>query len=56
MVGGNDALMLAKNRTTLGEIERSMHRFFERVEGAVPGADCLIVSPLESVRATAGGR
>lgn len=56
MVGGNDALMLSKNRATLEEIERSMHRFFDRVEEASPRADCLVVSPLESVRATAGGK
>jgi len=56
MVGGNDALMLAKNRATLDEVEASMNDFFDRIENAVPDADCLIVSPLESVRATTGGK
>lgn len=55
MVGGNDALMLAKSRATIDEVEESMHAFFDRVEEAVPEADCLIVSPLESVRATTSG-
>lgn len=55
MVGGNDALMLSKNRASLEEIEASMRSFFDRVERAAPRADCLIVSPLESVRATTGG-
>jgi lysophospholipase L1-like esterase len=56
MVGGNDALMLSKRRSTVDEVETSMHAFFDRVEEAVPEADCLVVSPLESVRAKADGR
>lgn len=55
MVGGNDALMLSKRRATLEDIEASMHALFDRVEASVPRADCLIVSPLESVRATTSG-
>lgn len=56
MVGGNDVLMLSKNRTTPDEVETSMLQFFDRVRTAVPQADCLIVSPLESVRAKNDGR
>ncbi len=56
MVGGNDALMLAKRRAKLTQVEASMHAFFDRVAAAVPEADCLIVSPLEAVRAKTDGR
>lgn len=55
MVGGNDGLMLSKNRMTEEKIVESMHGFFERVEAAVPQADCLVVTPMEAVRARADG-
>jgi lysophospholipase L1-like esterase len=56
MVGGNDGLMLSKRRANVETIESSMDAFFERVESAVPDADCLVITPLEAVRAKADGR
>jgi lysophospholipase L1-like esterase len=56
MVGGNDGLMLAKKRTELPQVEAAMNEFFDRVEEAAPGADCLIITPFEAVRAKADGR
>ncbi|MGF1510518.1 MAG: GDSL-type esterase/lipase family protein [Myxococcota bacterium] len=56
MVGGNDALMLSKRRATEDRIKASMDAFFQRIAAAVPEADCLVVTPLESVRAKADGR
>lgn len=56
MVGGNDGLMLSKKRTTLDDIERATRALVGRVRGANPDMDCLLVSPLEAVRAKGGGR
>lgn len=56
MVGGNDVLMLSKRRTDPKSVEAEMRRFWGRIHAAVPRADCLIVSPLESVRAKNDGR
>lgn len=56
MLGGNDGLMLSKKRVTLEAIERDTSAFVERVRAASPAVDCLLVSPLEAVRAKGGGR
>jgi lysophospholipase L1-like esterase len=56
MLGGNDGLMLSKGRTTLEAIERDTTRFIRRIRAAAHEADCLVVSPLEAVRAKTGGR
>lgn len=56
MLGGNDGLMLAKHRTTAAEIERDLAAFIERIRSALPEVDCLLVTPLEAVRAKTGGR
>lgn len=56
MLGGNDGLMLSKKRTTAAAIERDTRAFLARIRAARPGLDCLLVTPLESVRAKTGGR
>ena len=56
MLGGNDGLMLAKKRATAEELERDAAAFVDRVQAALPGADCMLVTPLEAVRAKGGGR
>ncbi|MBX2814141.1 MAG: hypothetical protein KTR25_20195 [Myxococcales bacterium] len=56
MLGGNDGLMLSKKKTTLRAIEKSTRRLVGRVREAYPRMDCLLVSPLEAVRAKGGGR
>ncbi len=56
MLGGNDGLMLSKGRTTAEKLEVATREFVKRVQAAVPDADCLMISPLESVRARTDGR
>jgi lysophospholipase L1-like esterase len=56
MLGGNDGLMLAKRRTTIDTIRNSMDEFMARIQEAAPESDCMVVSPLEAVRAKADGR
>lgn len=56
MLGGNDGLMLSKGRTTLEAIEKANRELIARLKVAAPHADCLLVSPLEAVRAKADGR
>lgn len=55
MLGGNDGLMLSKKRTSIEDVERDTRAFVQRIKAAVPEADCLMVSPLESVRAKVDG-
>lgn len=50
MLGGNDGLMLSKERTTTDRIEADLDAFIGRVQEASAKADCLLVSPLEAVR------
>ncbi|MEO1232596.1 MAG: GDSL-type esterase/lipase family protein [Myxococcota bacterium] len=56
MLGGNDGLMLAKKRTTAAAVERDLRAFLKRIRRAKPELDCLLVTPLEAVRAKGGGR
>ena len=56
MLGGNDGLMLSKKRTTIEAIEKDTRNFIKRIQASEPESDCLLVSPLEAVRAKAGGR
>lgn len=56
MLGGNDGLMLSKKRSTPEAVERDLRRFLARIRKAEPGLDCLLVTPLEAVRAKGGGR
>lgn len=56
MLGGNDGLMLSKKRTSAETIEENTGRFIRRIRLAVPEVECLLVSPLEAVRAKGGGR
>lgn len=56
MLGGNDGLMLAKKRQTADSIEKDLGAFVDRIRAGLPEVDCLLVTPLEAVRAKAGGR
>lgn len=55
MLGGNDGLMLSKKRATIEEIETNTRGFIRRLHKVVPGADCLMVSPMDAARVTVGG-
>ncbi|MBK8015006.1 MAG: hypothetical protein IPK13_27115 [Deltaproteobacteria bacterium] len=50
MLGGNDGLMLSKERTTTERIEADLDAFVGRIQEASAKTDCLLVSPLEAVR------
>ncbi len=56
MLGGNDGLMLSKGRVGADDIERDTDAFVGRLAAGAGEAACLLVSPLEAVRAKAGGR
>jgi lysophospholipase L1-like esterase len=55
MLGGNDARALHQKKKTLIEIEKSTRAFLARLEESAPGADCMVVSPMDAVEAKASG-
>jgi lysophospholipase L1-like esterase len=55
MLGGNDGLMLSKKRTTIQDIEANTRELVARLRRSAPGADCLMVSPMDAARVSVNG-
>ena len=56
MLGGNESYEFSRGWTKPEEARRSFDALLARVKGAVPGAACLLMSPLDAGTRTMGGR
>ncbi|HVE84419.1 MAG TPA: GDSL-type esterase/lipase family protein [Myxococcales bacterium] len=56
MLGGNEAYEYSRGWTKPEEARASFDKLVERIKGAVPGAACLLMSPLDAGTRTMGGK
>ncbi len=56
MLGGNDAYEIGRRRQSLDTVRDSARKLVERVRKAVPGASCLLITPMDAGVRTVGGR
>lgn len=56
MLGGNDAYEIGRRRQSLDTVGDSARKLVERIRTAVPGASCLLISPMDAGVRTVGGR
>lgn len=49
------ARTIHQKRKTIEQVEKATHDFIKTIKAAAPGADCLVVSPLDGVVAKASG-
>ena len=48
MLGGNDALKVRKGWWTLDRVEAQYRRLFSLAQAALPGAECLVLTPMDA--------
>jgi lysophospholipase L1-like esterase len=55
MIGGNEARGIAYGKLSAEQFEQSLTGFLQRVRAVAPKADCLVVTPMDAVKANATG-